>query len=183
MESTDRNPTWRNLLHLDVVPWIKYHEIAGEVVFPGVGYIAMTGEAIRQLTGTSEFTARQIHIKAAMILTQDTTALEVVTELQKIQLTSSSESDWYSFSVSSHQNGGWLKHASGEVRANQGLERKPAAVDLTPLPRCVSSKSWYQKFRSMGIEYGPRFLGLKNITADTQTRQLVASVTNDIREG
>ncbi|KAJ0116060.1 hypothetical protein J7T55_005006 [Diaporthe amygdali] len=183
LESTDHTPTWRNLLRLDVVPWIKDHEISGEIVFPGVGYIAMAGEAIRQLTGTSDFTARRVHIKAAMILKQDTSALEVVTQLQKIPLTSSYESEWYSFSISSHQNGGWLKHASGEVRANQWLEREPAVPDLTPLPRLVSTKAWYRKFRSMGIEYGPRFVGLKDISVDTQEPQLVASVTNHVGDG
>lgn len=183
LESTDHAPSWRNLLRLDVVTWIKDHEIAGDIVFPGVGYIAMAGEAIRQLTGASDFTARRVHIKAAMILTQDTAALEVVTQLQKISLTSSSESDWYSFSVSSHQNGSWLKHASGEVRAGQGSERKVTTPDVAPLPRLVSAKALYQKFRSMGIEYGPRFIGLKDITADTQQPQLVASVVNDVRDG
>lgn len=183
LESTDHAPSWRNLLRLDAVPWIKDHEIAGDIVFPGVGYIAMAGEAIRQLTGSSDFTVRRVHIKAAMILTQDATALEVVTQLQKIPLTSSSESDWYSFSVSSHQNGGWLKHASGEVRAGEGSDREVTELKIAPLPRLVSSKALYRKFRSMGIEYGPRFLGLKDVTADTQRPQLVASVTNDVRDG
>lgn len=188
LESTDHAPSWRNLLRLDVVPWIKDHEIAGDIVFPGVGYIAMAGEAVRQLTtgGVGDFTARRVHIKTAMILTQDTAALEVVTQLHRIPLTSSSESNWYSFSISSNQNGGWLKHASGEVRAGQGPERglNTAPPEITPLPRLASAKSWYRKFRSMGIEYGPRFIGLRDITAGTQEEaQLVASVTNDVREG
>lgn len=183
LESTDHAPSWRNLLRLDVVTWIKDHEIAGDIVFPGVGYIAMAGEAIRQLTGASDFTARRVHIKAAMILTRDTAAVEVVTQLQKISLTSSSESDWYSFSVSSHQNGSWLKHASGEVRAGQGPEREVTTPDIAPLSRLVSTKALYQKFRSMGIEYGPRFIGLNDITADTQQPQLVATVIDDVPDG
>lgn len=183
LESTDHAPTWRNLLRLDVVPWIKDHEVAGDIVFPGVGYIAMAGEATRQLTGAGDFTARRVHIKAAMILAQDTAALEVVTQLQKIPLTSAAESDWYSFSISSHQNGGWLKHVSGEVRAGHGSGQELAAPDITPLHRLVSAKAWYRKFRSMGIEYGPRFLGLRDMTADTREPQLVASVTNDVRDG
>ncbi|KAL2285628.1 hypothetical protein FJTKL_07652 [Diaporthe vaccinii] len=30
LESTDHAPSWRNLLRLDVVPWIRDHEIAGD---------------------------------------------------------------------------------------------------------------------------------------------------------
>lgn len=41
IESTDQNPSWRNILRLDVVPWVKEHEVAGDIVFPGVGYICM----------------------------------------------------------------------------------------------------------------------------------------------
>ncbi|KAK7718985.1 Type I Iterative PKS [Diaporthe eres] len=187
--STDHAPSWRNLLRLDVVPWVRDHEIAGDMVFPGVGYIAMAGEAVRQLTGEGEgegaggFTARRVHIRAAMILAQDAAALEVVTQLHRIPLTSASESDWYGFSISSHQGGGWLKHVSGEVRAGPGPEGGLAAPDIAPLPRLASAKAWYRKFRSMGIEYGPRFIGLRDITAGTQEPQLVASVTNDVRDG
>lgn len=182
--STDHAPSWRNLLRADVVPWVKDHEIAGDVVFPGVGYAAMAGEAVRQLAGARDFTVRRVSISAAMILARDAAALEVVTQMHRMQLTSSSESSWYSFSVSSHQNGGWLRHASGEVRAGQGVERRlTAAPDIASLPRLVSAKAWYRKFRSMGIEYGPRFLGLRDMTADTREPQLVASVTNDVRDG
>ncbi|KAI3391555.1 hypothetical protein diail_7149 [Diaporthe ilicicola] len=184
LESTDHAPAWRNLLRLDAVPWIKDHDFAADIVFPGVGYIAMTGEAIRQLTGAMDFTARRVHIKAAMILAQDAAALETVTQLQKMPLTSSSESDWYSFTIFSHQNGSWLKHASGEVRANKWSEPlKPNVADFAPLPRLLSAKAWYRKFRSMGIEYGPQFLGLKDMTADTREPRLVAGVTNDVRDG
>ncbi|KKY36228.1 putative polyketide synthase [Diaporthe ampelina] len=182
--STGDAPSWRNLLRPDAVPWVRDHEIAGDVVFPGVGYVAMAGEAVRQLTGAGDFTARRVHISAAMILARDAAALEVVTQLHRIPLTSSSGSCWYGFSISSHQGGGWLKHASGEVRAGQGVGRKlTAAPGIAPLPRLVSAKAWYRKFRSMGIEYGPRFLGLKDMTADTREAQLVASVTNDVRDG
>lgn len=185
LESTDHAPSWRNLLRLDVVPWIRDHEIAGDIVFPGVGYIAMAGKAVRQLTGegAGDFTARRVHIRAAMILAQDAAALEVVTQLHRIPLTSASESKWYGFSISSHQGGGWLKHASGEVRAGPGPEGGLTAPDIAPLPRLASAKAWYRKFRSMGIEYGPRFIGLRDITAGTQEPQLVASVTNDVRDG
>lgn len=187
LESTEHAPSWRNLLRLDVVPWIKDHEIAGDIVFPGVGYVAMAGEAVRQLTtgGAGDFTARRVHIRAAMILNQDdAAALEVVTQLHRIPLTSAAESSWYAFSISSHQGGGWLKHASGEVRAGQGPERGLTVPEIVPLPRLASAKAWYRKFRAMGIEYGPRFIGLRDITAGTtQEAQLVASVTDDVSEG
>ncbi|PYI23452.1 thiolase-like protein [Aspergillus violaceofuscus CBS 115571] len=50
-EVTDAAPTWRNVLHLDSVPWLADHVIQGQVVFPATGYISMAGEAVRQLSG------------------------------------------------------------------------------------------------------------------------------------
>lgn len=41
LETTTTNVAWRNMLRLDSVPWIKQHEVAGDILFPGVGYIGM----------------------------------------------------------------------------------------------------------------------------------------------
>jgi acyl transferase domain-containing protein len=180
LETTDHSPGWRNLLRLDVVSWIKEHEIAGDIVFPGVGYITMVGEAIRQLSGAEDFTARRVHIKAALILTQggDT---EVITQLQKVPLTDSADSEWYSFSISSYQNGGWLKHAFGQVSA--GSEFSHEAPKIEAQPRLLSRKIWYRKMQSLGLEYGARFMGLKGMSSHPLQGKFVATITNDIREG
>ncbi|WYZ43619.1 hypothetical protein EsH8_VII_000055 [Colletotrichum jinshuiense] len=178
LESTDSSPGWRILLRPETVPWIKEHEVAGDIVFPGVGYVTMAGEAIRQLTGSVGFTVRRVHIKAALILLQDT-ATEVITQLQRVPLTSSADSAWYNFTISSHQNGSWLKHAFGQVSA--GSENPHDKVpELVPLPRMVSSKAWYRKLRSLGLEYGPRFMGMKDMTAHPVEPTLILYVTNDI---
>lgn len=39
LETTNANVAWRNILRLDNVPWIKGHEVAGDILFPAVGYI------------------------------------------------------------------------------------------------------------------------------------------------
>lgn len=180
LESTDHSPSWRNLLRMDTVSWLKEHEVAGDIVFPGVGYLCMAGEAIRQLTGSRDFTVRRVHFKAAMILNQEA-ATEVVTQLQKVPLTSSADSNWYSFSVSSYQNGGWLKHMFGE--ACEGSTSTSAAPSLAPLPRDVSRKALYRKMRAMGLEYGPRFMGMTDISTDTAEPRLMAKLHNDTWEG
>jgi acyl transferase domain-containing protein len=62
LETTAQSPAWRNMLRLESVPWIKEHEVGGDIVLPGVGYLCMAGEAIRQLTGSVEFTAQHVHV-------------------------------------------------------------------------------------------------------------------------
>ncbi|GJD02486.1 polyketide synthase [Colletotrichum higginsianum] len=178
LESTDSSPGWRNLLRPESVPWIKEHEVAGDIVFPGVGYVTMAGEAMRQLTASIDFTVRRVHIKAALILLQDT-ATEVITQLQRVPLTSSSDSAWYNFTISSQQNGGWQKHAFGQVSA--GSEHPHNKVtNMAPLPRVVSPKAWYRKLRLLGLEYGPRFMGMRDMTAHPVEPTLMLHMTNDI---
>lgn len=180
LESTAQSPAWRNLLRLESVPWIKEHEVAGDVVLPGVAYVAMVGEAIRQLTGSTAFTARQIHVKAPLVLSEEG-ASEVVTQLHRMQLTDSLDSDYYDWSVSSYENGHWIKHAFGHVRA--GAERARNAVEIDLQPRRLSAPAWYRQMRSLGLEYGPRFRGLQELTAHPVAPRVTASLALKTHEG
>ncbi len=68
------HPTWRNLLSLDDVPWVRDHVIGDDIIFPGAGYIAMAGESIRQLFGTTDYTVRDVTIGNALIMHEGTSA-------------------------------------------------------------------------------------------------------------
>lgn len=186
IESTTFNPAWRNLLRLEDVPWIKDHEIEGDVVVPGVSYLYMAGEAIRQVTGKNDFTCRKVNMKAALVFSGDEDK-EVITQLNLIDSTNPLEGEWYDFSVSSFENGNWIKHAFGQVRAggDESELQSPSATKAasTTYGRACSSKSWYRKFRSLGLEYGPRFTPLENITADPLSDKLAASVKIGLRPG
>lgn len=177
LESTSGSPSWRNVLRLESVPWIKEHEVMGDIVLPGVSYLCMVGEAVRQLDGLVDFSCRQVHIKAPMVLVEDKDT-EIITQLNRMSLTNSVESDWYEFSVSSYQNGTWTKHAFGQVRGGSEIGVNEKKEEITPLPRVCSPKAWYRKFRSFGLEYGPRFSGLRDMTTDPVEAKLVASLTN-----
>jgi acyl transferase domain-containing protein len=104
LESTDNSPSWRNMLRLDVVTWIKEHEVGGEIVFPGVGYLCMAGEAIRQLAGALDFTARHVHPKNALVMVQGVD-VEIITQLERVSLTSALDSDYYNFTICSLSQG------------------------------------------------------------------------------
>lgn len=184
VESTSANPGWRNVLRLESVPWIAEHEIEGDIVLPGISYILMAGEAIRQITSRSDFTCQQVHIKSALLLAEDD-EVEVITQLNRIDLTDAVESEWYEFSVSSYHEGTWMKHASGQVRGGgkESANSMPREKASKTHPRVCSSKAWYRKFRSFGLNYGPRLTSLKDISADPLKPQLAASLTVDLRPG
>lgn len=91
VESSDFDPLWRNLLRLDQVPWIQDHEIAGDVLFPAAGYIAMVGEAMRQLESTVDYTVRSVNFMMALIINEGK-PVEIQTHLRKVRLTTSLDS-------------------------------------------------------------------------------------------
>ncbi|KAG4429988.1 hypothetical protein IFR05_014525 [Cadophora sp. M221] len=184
LESTSANPGWRNVLRLESVPWIAEHEIEGNIVLPGISYILMAGEAVRQVTGRSDFTCQQVQIKSALLLTEDD-EVEIITQLNRINVTDAVESERYEFSVSSYQEGTWMKHSSGQVRGGGQESANYMLRDeaTKSFPRVCSSKAWYRKFRSFGLNYGPRFTSLKDITADPLRPQLSASLAVDLRPG
>lgn len=179
-EASEYNPTWRNLLRLDDVPWIRDHNISEDTVFPGAGYVAMAGEAVRQVSGSTDFTVREVNIINALVL-HDQQAKEVMTHLKPSRLTTSLDSSWYDFEISSLDGDRWTKHAIGQVRG--GSNYGPTQMKIDPLTRKVGSEKWYSVMRRFGLNYGPRFQGLKEITADVNEHKAVASLANKIEEG
>jgi hypothetical protein len=176
-ETTGLNPTWRNLLRLDNVPWIRDHDILHDIVFPGAGYVAMAGEAIRQLTGSLDFTVREVNLTNALVM-QEGKETEVITTLKPARLTTTLDSVWFEWEISSLQNEKWTKHAFGQVRP--GTNYTEAPPEIHGLQRSVDSHKWYSVMKNFGLNYGSRFQGMKNITANVDERQAVAFIDNYI---
>ncbi|KAL3473204.1 beta-ketoacyl synthase [Aspergillus californicus] len=128
-DGNENEPTWRSIIHLDNVPWIRGHIIGEETVFPGAGY----------LTGHADFTVRKDPLT------------EVVTQFRPSRVTVTLDSEWYDFTIMSLLDGVWTKNCTGQARGG------------------------------LGLNYGPRFRGLKEITASL-SRQAVTAELTDSRE-
>jgi acyl transferase domain-containing protein len=98
--TSDSASIWKNALSLEDAPWLDDHRISSQVVFPGMGYLAMAGEAVRQLCGVRELTYRRVHFKEMLVLSESS-AKEVVTHLTPMRYTTKLDSDWYDFQISS----------------------------------------------------------------------------------
>lgn len=177
VEASEYDPTWRCLLKLDDVPWIRDHDISHDIAFPGAGYVAMAGEAIRQLTGEIDFTVCEVTISNALVLLEGATT-EVITHLKPVRMTNTLDSTWYNFDIASYNNisGRWIKHAVGQVRGGCNYETNPP--EITPEKRVVGSPKWYSVMKRFGLNYGPRFQGMREITAGISTRRAIAYIDN-----
>jgi malonyl CoA-acyl carrier protein transacylase len=165
---------WRNKLNLEDLPWLQGHEVDGQIVFPGAGYICMAGEAIAQLSGATAYTLNNVSITAGLILEHDK-SVELVTRLTP-NAADSDEAPSYSFQITSHNGSRWTKHCSGEVK---GSIDKSVVTEISENPvqsRLVDEDEWYTVLHRIGFNYQGYFRGLRDISASTTNRKAVANV-------
>ncbi|RDW86492.1 type I polyketide synthase [Aspergillus mulundensis] len=178
LESSDVEPSWRNLIRVRDVPWLSGHCVEKDIIFPAAGCIAIAGTAIGQLTGSAAYTVQNVHIASAMIL-EESKSVEVVTTLRKHALTAADNSRWWEFTISSENKGIWTKHCWGLVTEGCAVST-PSNPDVAPLARRVDSKRWYQTLSRAGLNYSDRFVGLQDITA-SPVDLLASAVIPDIQ--
>ncbi|KAM7191535.1 Acyl transferase domain containing protein [Rhypophila sp. PSN 637] len=178
------------------VPWLRDHMVGNDIIFPGTGYVAMAGEAVFQLlcekvqqpdqlaTLKRDYTVKEVTLHQALVLNDETPA-ETITTLKPQRITASLDStEWYEFSIVSYKpssndvsntkignaaQGVWNKHCTGLVRSGSNFKRRPYQTRKPPpksLPRRVSSQRWYTTMSRIGLNYGPRFTGLRDISSD-----------------
>ncbi len=181
LESTEFNPAWRNEIRVADVPWLKDHCVGNDIVFPAAGYISMAGEAACQLgdlTNSHDYTVKEVELRQALVL-QTEGSKEMVTTLRPQRLTVTLDSEWYEFDIVSYDGSSWNKHCSGLVRRGRASNPPPHWKRIPqPLPRKVSTSRWYTTLSRVGLNYGPRFTGLKNITAGVTERSAVLDITD-----
>jgi acyl transferase domain-containing protein len=182
LESSEIEPAWRNVVRLNDVSWLADHCVEKDVVFPAAGYIAMAGTAVAQLAGSAAYTVQNVNIAAAMLLTEGK-GIEVVTTLRKQSLTTSKDSKWWEFAISSENNGMWIKRCWGLVTDGCAVAL-PVAPDVASHSRVVDSRRWYKALQRIGLNYSNRFVGLEGITASPVEQSATVSIPDrqDTRE-
>lgn len=175
LEGSDLSPTWRNELRVGNVEWLRDHCVGPDIVFPAAGYIAMAGEAIFQLTEAREYTVREVTLSTAMVLNSNKPT-EIITSLRRQRLTTTLESEWYEFNIVSYDGAAWNKHCFGlVVRGKASAGPSPKAETYV---RKVDSSRWYITMSRVGLNYGPRFTGLENITASVTEKRATADIVD-----
>ncbi|KAJ5631672.1 fatty acid synthase S-acetyltransferase [Penicillium longicatenatum] len=173
MESSDLEPFWRNILTLENSRWLCDHKFSGSVIYPAAAHIAAVGEAVRQMTGATAFSIRNLFIKKALLLDEDKD-LEIMTCLKPAFLTNFLDSDWFEFTVSSFNGIEWTKHCIGQVSGVQHPQSTVKVIDS--FIRKVDASAWYKSLSKVGLDYGPYFQGLSDVSADPVGREAVGTI-------
>ncbi|KAI1820897.1 hypothetical protein F4861DRAFT_545132 [Xylaria intraflava] len=156
-ESSDTQPIWRNLLHLDNAPWLRDHKIRKDIIFPFAGHVAIAAEGVRQISGIQEgVELRHLMVNVALVLREETPT-EIVSSFNRHRLTDSQDSQWWDFSISSYNGHGWTKHSSGQIRAVQDTCLGNAVIHEASVPHKIPMRQWYDRARRAGAGYGYHF--------------------------
>ncbi|KAI0886565.1 KR domain-containing protein [Annulohypoxylon maeteangense] len=173
-------PTWRNVLRIRDLPWLKHHHLGGESVFPAAGYFSMAIEAIRQINELKEtpipiesYAIRDVSIKTALVTPDDDDGIEIVLSMRP----SLHGSEWWDWNVSSIDNEGVKKdHMSGSIGINT-RPRGKTPRKIPDFPQRATGKAWNQALREVGFDYGETFQDMDDIRFDGKRYQ-AACATN-----
>ncbi|KAH6989651.1 polyketide synthase [Ilyonectria sp. MPI-CAGE-AT-0026] len=133
---SDSEPTWRNTLNLDDVPWLKDHRMQSLPTFPLAGYLCMAVEAASQraqLRGLAReqiagFRLREIQVSKAFILDPAAQYETLFSLTPYAEGTRSYSNEWDEFRISSWTaTRGWLEHCRGLVGVRQHRNANPVS--------------------------------------------------------
>ncbi|KAI0015978.1 ketoacyl-synt-domain-containing protein [Xylariomycetidae sp. FL0641] len=181
--SNDLEPTWRNIVRLDDLPWIQHHKIQSLTIFPMAGYVAMAVEAASQRAAAAEthfdrFELRDVSVMAPLVLPDED--VEMTTTLRPHQEgTLVSSEVWDEFRICSWtKSQGWKEHCKGlvavQAKESNGVDAArhslASRVHLQSTIRDIQASATtsvpvdklYATLSEIGVEYGPTFQGLEN---------------------
>ena len=176
VETPDTAPQWRNVLNLEHVPWLSDHKVRQDTVFPFAGYIAMAGEAVRQLTGCETgYRLRHVVTRTALLLT-DTDPVELVTALRQQRLSDSESSEWFEFVIASYTGSAWVKHCEGRAMPLTQALSPTLELQDDQLPRKVTKTRFYDAMTRAGLVFGPEFQRLTAISSSVTEHMAAATL-------
>lgn len=171
--SNDLEPTWRNFIRLEELPWLREYRIKDRAVFPVAAFISMAVEAAGQqalLRGTepSSFDLYEVVVQEQLFLIDD----EPVELLLTFRRHGASRVGWDEFRISSFEpKRGWLEHCYGFIEASP-LKRGSAVPirsknHLGPkterIEHSIPATGFYFNLCSGGISYPHTFWNLVNV--------------------
>ncbi|EHK96644.1 putative Phthioceranic/hydroxyphthioceranic acid synthase [Glarea lozoyensis 74030] len=178
--SNDLEPTWRNILRIDDLPWLRHHKIQGLTLFPMSGFVSMAVEAASQHAtqrnvNFETFELRDVAVHTPLMVTDED--IEMTLQLRPSE-TSSSET-WDEFLVHSWtSNKGWTEHCKGliavkTVNAGNFDTSRQAQITESSLQSSISEvkdaakeavdkAKLYDSLSALGVEYGPSFQGMND---------------------
>ncbi|KAH9909898.1 putative polyketide synthase [Xylariomycetidae sp. FL2044] len=201
--SNDLEPTWRNIVRLDDLPWLQHHRVQSLTIFPMSGYVSMAVEAAAQRavaadTPFDKFELRDVSVIAPLVIPDED--VEMTTTLRPHQegILISSEI-WNEFRICSWtKSKGWKEHCKGliavQAKESNGVDSARNRLTSRVLLQStvagineaasspIAMDKLYDELSDIGAAYGPTFQGLQNCKACDTCSQAELVVPDVARE-
>ncbi|CRG86478.1 Fatty acid synthase [Talaromyces islandicus] len=188
--SNDIEPTWRNIIRLDDIPWLRDHRMQGMVVYPLAGYVVMALEAakVRAQWRNLSFAAyelREVVVESALILADDVDVETTISLRPYYEGTRGSSDVWDEFKIHSWgSERGWIQHCRGLIKVqskpgssgigvsdhdrylNDYTISKKKEIEAASVNK-IHEQYLYKVLSDLGAHYGRTFQGLENCHADS----------------
>lgn len=199
--SNDLEPTWRNIVRLEDLPWLEHHKVQSLTVFPMSGFITMAVEAAAQRAAEAEkpfdkYKLRDVSIVAPLVIPD--ADVEMTTTLRPDQ--EDAHGSWEEFRICSWSKAqGWKEHCKGFVcvenhesngvddhRLEQEAEDMVKSTISTVNTRAsapVEPEKLYETLEELGVTYGPTFKGITECTASddcSKAEIVVPDIANEM---
>ncbi|KAK6606189.1 polyketide synthase [Botrytis cinerea] len=173
--SNDLEPTWRNILRIDDVPWLRHHKIQSLTLFPMSAFIEIAIEAASQKAASNsiqydKFELRDVFVTKPLMLTEE--PVEITLQLRSRTPDNSASDIWDEFKVHSWAaNKGWTLHCQGIIATKTGnhdlgLKMKSNIEKITEAAKHVINKTEiYDSLSNIGVSYGSSFQGMNDCFA------------------
>ncbi|GLA40798.1 type I Iterative Polyketide synthase (PKS) [Aspergillus niger] len=125
-------PRWRNFLRLSEHPWLADHVVAGSIVLPAAGMVAIVAEAARQLADSTNLAGIEFHdleFFRGMVISSEENGLEIL-----LQVAPHAVAGWYQFGIFSRpEESPWVQHAKGSFTIEYAGEEEQMEESTTAL--------------------------------------------------
>ncbi|KAM4059510.1 KR domain-containing protein [Hirsutella rhossiliensis] len=175
-------PTWRKLLDIADIPWLKDHKMGTDVLMPGSGFITMAVEALYQKSRSTApdnvvitrpndlcYRLRDVRFEKALVLEEGKNAVIVLSLAQ--------QKGWHEFRIASSTDDVHTEHCSGRIRLEDPVDLPLAETDQAALKFPTPSKVWYKAQAEAGYGFGPAFqklLKVESVSGQRHCRSLVS---------
>ncbi|KZM21666.1 uncharacterized protein EKO05_0000979 [Ascochyta rabiei] len=199
--SNDFEPTWRNVVRLDDLPWLRQYQMQGVTIFPISGFLSMAIEAMAQKavcadTHWDTIEIDNLVVKAPVMLTEE--QIEMTITLQKNQNQPRSETSQPFVIRSWCQTKGWSENCTGSItlvhtkdnevdgQRSQKLKRQSLysrSVNVSQAStKGISTSHMYTELSEIGVAYGTLFQGLRHCHTSSQGSVAQIIMTNTALE-
>jgi len=148
-------PTWSGFLSQSSTPYLSDHSFQGVSVFPASGYLEMALAAGYQIQGINVLELEDVVFENACFLPEN---IKIPLEFRYVP-----EESRFEIYGRNKLGGVWTRHATGRVFPSSkaaGIISDPPEMIMARLSETLSRESLYEKFVTVGLDYGPSFRGI-----------------------